>query len=54
MKKKKNIELEIIKAARKISREEEIKKYGKLLNYKKLIKSIKTYNRKNRKIELNE
>lgn len=54
MKKKKNKELEIIKAARKISREEEIKAHGKLINYQKVFKSTKAYSRKKYKSDTNE
>lgn len=46
MKKKKNIELEVVKASRKLSREEEIKKHGKLLSYKKIFVSKRKYSRK--------
>ena len=53
MKKKKNKEiLDIIKAARKQSREEEIKLHGKLSNQTKVIKSKKVYNRKNLKNDI--
>lgn len=54
MKKKTNKELEAIKAARKQSREEEIKAHGKLINYRKVFKSTKAYNRKNYKSDINE
>jgi hypothetical protein len=47
MKNKKNKEiLEIVKASRKQSREEEIQLHGKPLNYNKVIASKKLYNRK--------
>ncbi|MEA4984977.1 hypothetical protein SDC9_30208 [bioreactor metagenome] len=46
MKKKKNKEiLDIIKAARKLSREEEIKLHGKPINQTKIVQSKKVYNR---------
>lgn len=54
MKKKTNKELEAIKAARKQSREEEIKAHGKIINYRKVFKSTKAYNRKNYKTDTNE
>lgn len=47
MKKKKNKHiLDIIKAARKQSREEEIQLHGKPINQIKVIQSKKVYNRK--------
>lgn len=47
MKKKKNKDiLDIIKAARKQSREEEIQLHGKPINHKKIIQTKKVYNRK--------
>ncbi|MDD2285117.1 MAG: hypothetical protein PHQ11_06930 [Paludibacter sp.] len=50
MKKKKNKEiLEIIKAARKQSREEEIKLHGKPIKQTKIVQSKKVYNRKKQK-----
>ena len=44
-KKYKNV-MAIIKASRKKSREEEIRIYGKPINYQKVIPSQKIYNRK--------
>lgn len=50
MKKKKNKNiLEIIKAARKQSREEEIKLHGKPIKQTKIVQSKKVYNRKKMK-----
>lgn len=49
--KKHNKELEIVKAARKKSREEEIKKHTKLINYQKIVKSKKLYTRKTKKAD---
>jgi len=43
--KQKNV-MDIVKASRKKSREEEIAAYGKPINYKKVIPSKKVYNRK--------
>lgn len=43
--------LEQIKAARKQSREEEIKMHGKTINYAKVIKSKKVYKRKKDKAD---
>jgi len=40
------IVLQAVKASRKQSRDEEIKTYGKPLNYNKVIASKKVYNRK--------
>jgi hypothetical protein len=54
MKKKKNpkkIVMQAVKASRKQSREEEIKTYGKLLNFSKVAVSKKIYNRKKTKAE---
>jgi hypothetical protein len=45
-KKNKNI-LEIVKAARKQSRQEEISLHGKTINLSKIVTSKKVYNRKN-------
>lgn len=44
--KKKNKVLEQVKAARKQSREEEIKNHGKPVNYRKIMESKKIFNRK--------
>ncbi len=49
-KKNKNV-LEQVKAARKQSREEEIKLHGKTLNYGKIIESKKVYKRKKNKAD---
>lgn len=49
-KKKKNI-LEIVKAARKQSRQEEINLHGKTINLSKIVTSKKVYSRKNNKLE---
>lgn len=43
--------LEQVKSARKKSREEEIKNYGKAINYRKIIQSKKKYNRKKNKAD---
>jgi len=43
--------LEQVKAARKQSREEEIRTYGKLINYRKVMTSKKQYNRKKNKAD---
>jgi len=43
--------MQAVKASRKQSREEEIKIYGKPLNYNKVIASKKVYNRKKTKAE---
>lgn len=39
--------LDLVKAAKKHSREEEIKLYGKPVNHLKVVKSKKIYDRKN-------
>ena len=49
--KKKNSVLEQVKAARKQSREEEIKTHGKTINYQKVLESKKQYNRKKNKAD---
>jgi hypothetical protein len=49
--KKKSSVLEQVKAARKQSREEEIKTHGKTINYRKVIESKKQYNRKKNKAD---
>ena len=51
MKKKKSSVLEQVKAARKQSREEEIKTHGKSINYRKVIASKMQYNRKRNKAD---
>ncbi len=51
---KKNSTLSIVKAARKQSREEEIKVHGKPINYKKIAESKKVYNRKKNKAGADE
>ena len=43
------IVIQAVKASRKQSREEEIKTYGKPLNYNKIVVSKKVYNRKKNK-----
>lgn len=43
--------MQAVKASRKQSREEEIKTYGKLLNFSKIAVSKKVYNRKKTKAE---
>lgn len=48
---KKNKVLEQVKAARKQSRDEEIKTHGKSINYRKVMKSKKQYNRKKNKAD---
>ncbi len=53
MKKKKNKEiLDIIKATRKQSREEEIKLHGKPVKQSNIVQSKKVYNRKKLKSDL--
>ena len=52
--KKKNSILEQVKAARKQNREEEIKIHGKPINYQKIAKSKKVYNRKINKADADE
>jgi len=42
------IVMQAVKASRKQSRDEEIKTYGKPLNYNKVIASKKVYNRKDK------
>jgi len=44
------IVMQAVKASRKQSREEEIKTYGKPLNYNNIVVSKKVYNRKKNKI----
>ena len=56
MKQKKKTEkqkfiIQVVKVARKQSREEEIRTYGKSLNYNKIVLSKKVYNRKKDKKE---
>ena len=48
-KKKNNHIIDIVKAARKKSRQEEISLHGKTINYSKIAKSKKIYNRKKNK-----
>ena len=43
--------MEQVRAARKQSREEEIKTYGKSINYRKVMASKKQYNRKKNKAD---
>jgi hypothetical protein len=50
-KKKKNSVMEQVKASRKQSREEEIQKHGKSINYRKVMASKKQYNRKKNKAD---
>lgn len=50
-KKKKGSVMEQVKAARKQSREEEIKVHGKSINYRKVMESKKQYNRKKNKAD---
>ncbi len=45
--------MQAVKASRMQSREEEIKTYGKPLNYNKVITSKKVYNRKKNKADQN-
>ncbi|NDV47280.1 hypothetical protein D0T49_09510 [Paludibacter sp. 221] len=54
-KKSKNqkIVIQAVKASRKQSREEEIKTYGKPLNFNKIIPSKKIYSRKKNKVDQN-
>ena len=49
--KKRHSVLEQVKAARKQSREEEIEKHGKSINYRKVMASKKQYNRKKNKAD---
>jgi hypothetical protein len=49
--KKKSSVMKQVKAARKQSREEEIRTYGKLINYRKVMTSKKQYNRKKNKAD---
>jgi len=49
--KKKSSLMEQVKAARKQSREEEIKTHGKSINYRKVMASKKQYNRKKNKAD---
>ena len=49
--KKKSSVLEQVKAARKQSRDEEIKTHGKSINYRKVIESKTRYNRKKNKAD---
>ena len=56
MKQKKKTEkqkfiIQVVKVARKQSREEEIRIYGKPLNFNKIVPSKKVYNRKKTKNE---
>lgn len=44
--KQQKIVIQAVKASRKQSREEEIKTYGKAINYNKIVISKKIYNRK--------
>ena len=50
--KQKNV-MDIVKASRKRSREEEIEAYGKPINYQKIVPSKKVYNRKKNKADAN-
>jgi len=43
--------MEQVKAARKQSREEEIKTHGKSINYRKVMESKRQYNRKKNKAD---
>lgn len=52
-KSKKNIIRDILKQARKESREAEIKAHGKLINHRKVQASRKTYKR-NKRVDLDE
>jgi hypothetical protein len=49
--KKKNSVMEQVKATRKQSREEEIRRHGKSINYRKVIESKRQYNRKKNKAD---
>jgi|GEM_PF-197204 len=49
--KKKSSLIEQVKAARKQSREEEIRTHGKSINYRKVMASKKQYNRKKNKAD---
>jgi hypothetical protein len=44
--------IEALKRARKESREEEIRLYGKRINHNKIFKSKKVYSRKNFRVDL--
>lgn len=49
--KKKHSVMEQVKAARKQSRDEEIQRHGKSINYRKVMESKKQYNRKKNKAD---
>ena len=49
--KKKSSVMEQVKAARKQSRDEELKAHGKSINYRKVIDSKNVYNRKKNKAD---
>jgi len=49
--KKKSSIMEQVKSARKQSRDEEIQKHGKSINYLKVVDSKKQYNRKKNKAD---
>ena len=51
MKKKKSSIVEQVKAARKQSREEEIQRHGKPIQYRKVVASKKLFNRKKSKAD---
>lgn len=50
--KDKSIMYEALKRARKESREEEIRLYGKSINHYKIFKNKKVYSRKNFRVDL--
>lgn len=50
-KKNNNNIIKIVKAARKLSRQEEISQHGKPLRFSKIATSKKIYSRKNNKLE---
>lgn len=53
-KKKTDITTLMVKAAKKASRDEEIAKHGKSINYAKVVKSKKVYDRKKNKAGADE
>jgi hypothetical protein len=49
---KRNVMYEALKRARKESREEEIRLYGKPISHNKIFKNKKVYSRKNFRVDL--
>ncbi|MDD3405676.1 MAG: hypothetical protein PHH23_05375 [Paludibacteraceae bacterium] len=54
MKRKKNMQLLFLKAARKKSREDEIAQFGHPINYRNVVVNTKKYNRKRDKANRNK